>query len=75
MAMGKIDDRIKKMKDAIRNEAGQRAEGIIDQAEEEADIERNNIIKSEKLKVDEEYAQLNQAEKTKARMYESLTQR
>lgn len=43
--MGKIEERIKKMKEAIQSEAKQRALQIVERAEEEADIERNNIIK------------------------------
>lgn len=33
------------MKEAIESEAKQRASNIIERAEEEADIERNNIMK------------------------------
>lgn len=52
MVVGKIEDRIKKMKEAIETEAKQRALHIVERAEEEADIERVNIIKEEKEKID-----------------------
>jgi hypothetical protein len=46
MVVGSIEERIKKMKEAIQNEAKQRALYIVEKAEEEADIERVSIIKS-----------------------------
>lgn len=48
MSIGKIEDRIKKMKEAIRTEAKQRAQHIVERAEEEADVERVTIIREEK---------------------------
>jgi vacuolar-type H+-ATPase subunit H len=70
MAMGKIEDRIKKMKEAIKSEAAQRAIGIAERAEDEADIERNSIMKEEREKIDAEFSKLQQAERVKAKMYE-----
>ena len=61
MVVGKIEDRIKKMKEAIETEAKQRALHIVERAEEEADIERVNIIKEEKEKIDSEYQKLHKA--------------
>lgn len=45
MSLGKIEYRIKKMKEAIELEANQRAKHIVERAEEEADVERVTIIR------------------------------
>ena len=46
MAVGGIEERIKKMKEAIKSEAKQRALNILEKAEEEADLERIHLVKS-----------------------------
>ncbi len=55
MAVGGIEERIKKMKEAIKNEAKQRALNIVEKAEEEAELERVQLYKAEKEKIDAEY--------------------
>ena len=71
--MGKIEERIKKMKEAIQTEAKQRAQHIVERAEEEADIERVNIIREEKERINNEFEKLHKTEQVKAKMYEYLT--
>lgn len=45
MSLGKVEERIKKMKEAIQVEAKQRAIHIVERADEEVAIERANIIR------------------------------
>lgn len=44
MSLGNIDDRIRKMKDAIKMEAQQRAQNMETHSKEEAAIERMKLI-------------------------------
>jgi hypothetical protein len=48
MVAGNIEERIKKMKEAILTEAKQRAHMIVENANEEADQERAKIYNTEK---------------------------
>lgn len=48
MVAGSIEERIKKMKEAILTEARQRAATIVEDAKEEADQERAKIYNTEK---------------------------
>ena len=43
MSLGNVEERIRKMKDAIKYEAQQRAQNIVEKAADDADVERNNI--------------------------------
>lgn len=48
MVAGGIEERIKKMKEAILTEARQRADQIVEDAQEEGDQERAKIYNAEK---------------------------
>lgn len=51
MSLGNVEERIKKMKDAIKFEAQQRAQNMVEKAKDDADIERNKIVTAEKEKL------------------------
>lgn len=69
MSLGNIDDRIRKMKEAIRMEAQQRAQNMEVQSKEEAVIERMKLINHEKEKIDHEFMLKTKAEAVRAKMY------
>ena len=56
------------MKDAIKYEAQQRAQNIVDKAKDDADIERNKILTLEKDKIEAEYSQKFKSEGVRAKM-------
>ena len=51
MVVGSIEERIKKMKEAILTEAKQRSHMIVENANEEADQERARLYNAEKEKI------------------------
>ena len=69
MSLGNVEERIRKMKDAIKYEAQQRAQNIVDKAKDDADIERNKILTLEKDKLEIEYSQKFKSEGVRAKMY------
>lgn len=68
MLGGGIQQRIKKMKEAILTEAKQRAINIVDNANEEADTERAKLYNAQKEKITEEFAVAAKANKIKDKM-------
>lgn len=69
MVSGNIEERIKKMKEAILTEAKQRALALVDNANEEADQERAKIYQTEKEKIHLEFTLLAKSERIKEKMY------
>ena len=69
MVAGNIQERIKKMKEAILMEAKQRAHFTVQTASEEADQERAKFYNAEKEKIMLEFALLAKNEKIKDKMY------
>ena len=72
MSLGNVEDRIRKMKEAIKYEAQQRAQNIVERANDDANIERNKIETTEKEKLDQEYTLKMKAEGVRAKMYVSF---
>lgn len=68
MSLGNVEERIRKMKDAIKFEAQQRGQNIIEKAKDDADIERNKIATTEKEKIEQEYNLKMKSEGVKAKM-------
>lgn len=68
MVAGSIEERIKKMKEAILTEAKQKAHSIVERANEEADLARADFLNKEKEKLQLEFAQLVKAERVKEKM-------
>lgn len=68
MVSGNIEERIKKMKEAILIEAKQRAHTLVENANEEADQERAKIYNLEKEKIQHEFTIITKAEKIKEKM-------
>lgn len=69
MSLGNVEERIRKMKDAIKYEAQQRAQNIVEKAKDDADIERNKILTLEKDKLEVEYSLKMKSEGVRAKMY------
>ena len=69
MVAGNIQERIKKMKEALLMEAKQRAHFTVQTASEEADQERAKFYNAEKEKIMLEFALLAKNEKIKDKMY------
>ena len=59
MVVGSIEERIKKMKEAILSEANERASTIVKNADEEASNERAMMFNHEKEKIHQEFITLN----------------
>lgn len=57
------------MKEAIKAEAQQRAQNMMQMAEEEASIERNRQVTAEKDRIEHEYHLKMKAEQVRAKMY------
>ena len=68
MSLGNVEERIRKMKDAIKYEAQQRAQNIVEKAKDDADIERNKILTLEKDKLETEYSLKMKSEGVRAKM-------
>jgi hypothetical protein len=68
MVAGSIEERIKKMKNAILMEAKERAHNAVEHASEEADQERAKIYHREKDRIVAEFALMAKAEKVKDKM-------
>ena len=69
MVAGSIEERIKKMKEAILTEAKERASTIVKNADEEANNERAMLFNHEKEKIQQEFVLLNKNERVKEKMY------
>jgi vacuolar-type H+-ATPase subunit H len=69
MVAGSIEERIKKMKEAILSEANERASTIVKNADEEAANERAMLFNHEKEKIHHEFIALNKQEKVQEKMY------
>ena len=72
MVAGSIEERIKKMKEAILSEAKERASTIVKNADEEANNERAMLFNHEKEKIHQEFILLNKSERVKEKMYWSI---
>jgi vacuolar-type H+-ATPase subunit H len=72
MVAGSIEERIKKMKEAILTEAKERASTIVKNADEEANNERAMQFNHEKEKIHHEFILLNKQERVKEKMYSLL---
>lgn len=68
MSLGNVEERIRKMKDAIKYEAQQRAQNIVEKAADDADVERNKIAIAEKSKIENEYSLKMKSEGVRAKM-------
>lgn len=68
MVAGNIEERIKKMKEAILSEANERSSTIVKNADEEASNERAMLFNHEKEKIHQEYLLLYKNEKVKDKM-------
>ena len=69
MVAGSIEERIKKMKEAILSEANERSATIVKNADEEASNERAMMFNQEKEKIEQEYILIHKQEKVRDKMY------